>query len=325
MEKTKFIQIFESVKRNSKNKNRKCMHENCNENAIKSHVLQKNGILKEISVKNHLFQFNNTSSFEIEEKGKFELKRVGINDVYTFPGFCKNHDAKIFSPIENQKNINLETDLSICLFSYRTLCQEIRRKEIALDIANGMLETNYNIKLILYLTDFKNGLMNGIKNLNFFKREFEKLINGQENNFIFKICEIPKIDICISGPLNIYDKENPLTETHNENLEVTNNTFTTSVLNIFPYKEKSFVMIAQHKDFECNWTNKVFNIFQTGNQKIILKLISDLVTTRFEFWCISPTLKESIEKEKLTELFKIWESEVLNFDFEIKNKFNLFE
>ncbi|MFV8391344.1 hypothetical protein [Flavobacterium sp. LB2P6] len=294
MNKTEFIQIVESVKRNSKNKNRKCMHENCNENAIKSHVLQKNGILKEISVKNHLFQFNNVSSFQVDEKGKYELKRVGINDVYTFPGFCKNHDSKIFSPIENKGIIDIKTDLSICLFSYRTLCHEIRRKEIALDIANGILETNYNIMLILYLTDFKNGLLNGIKNLTFFKQEFEKVINGQENNFVFKICEIPKIDICISGPLNIYDKENPLTETHNKKLEVTNNPFTTSVLNIFPYKEKSFVMISQHKDYECNWTNNLFNMFKTGHQNLISKLISDLVSTRFEFWCISPSLKDSI-------------------------------
>ena len=65
----------------------------------KSHVLQKNGILKEISVKNHLYQFSGVSSFDIDKKGPFELKRIGINDVYTFPGFCKIHDSKITLPL----------------------------------------------------------------------------------------------------------------------------------------------------------------------------------------------------------------------------------
>ncbi|MFN7046011.1 MAG: hypothetical protein ACK4M1_12510 [Flavobacterium sp.] len=325
MTKLEFHQKVELIKRNSKNKERVCMHPNCNEKAIKSHVLQKNGILKEISVKNHLYQFSGVSSFDIDKKGPFELKRIGINDVYTFPGFCKIHDSKIFEPIEKNIDKNINKDISICLFSYRTLCQEIRRKEIALDIADGLIETNYNLMLILYITDYKNGLINGLKNLNFFKKELENMINGNENNFIFKICKIPKIEICISGPLNIHDKNNPLSETHNENLEITNNPFVTSILNIFPYKNESYAMIALHKDFLCNWTENIFNLLQTNNQNQNLKLISDLVATRFEFWCISPNLKEKIKSKKINELFKIWEDEVLNFEYDIKTKFNLFD
>lgn len=283
MNRIEFLHKIELVKKSSKNKNRICMHPGCNQIAIKSHVLQKNGILKEISFKNHLFQFNNVSSFEVEQKGKFELKRIGINDVYTFPGFCKNHDTEIFKSIESEKNIDLTTRKSICLFSYRALCQEIRRKEIALDIADGILDTNFNLEVILYFNDYKNGLLNGIKNLSFFKEQLEHELEMQNCNFIVDICEITKTDICISGPQNIYDKNNPLSSTHDKDGKILNNPFTTSVINIFPYMDKSYITIAYHKDYKCNWTEEIFKKFKTANEEEILKLISDLISTRFEF------------------------------------------
>jgi len=320
-----FLNRFELIKKNSKNKDRICMHPGCNLKAIKSHVLQKNGILKEISFKNHLFQFNNVSSFQVDENGKYELKRIGINDVFTFPGFCKIHDTEVFKSIENEKNIDLTTRKSICLFSYRTLCQEIRRKEIALDIAEGIINTNFNINIILYYTDFKIGLLNGIKNLTFFKEQLEEEIEKQNYNFIVDFCEIKKTEICISGPQNIYDKNNPQTLIYDKNGKKLNNPFTTSIINIFPYKEKSIVMIAYHKDYKCNWTEELFKKFKSSKDEETLKLISDLITTRFEFWCISPTLKEQLKKDNILKLFSIWENEVFNFNYNLNTNFNLFK
>ena len=324
MTEIEFYKIWDTTFRNSKNKSRECLVDGCEKTSIKSHALQKNGILKQISEKNHLYQFSNVPPFQKAVKGNFELSRIGINDVYTFPGFCKDHDSSIFKPIEKNK-FDIESDESINLFSYRALCQEIRRKEIALDIAKKMIETNYNIALIVYMTDYKTGLINGLKNLYFFKKELENDLENPKGKFIHRICEIPKTEICISAPLNIYDENNELSKTHDNNGKVLNNPFVTSFVNLFPYQDKSYLMITLSKDFPCYWTENLFNEFRNLKHQKHLKLISDLITTRFEFWCISPKLKNTLSKNKITEMIDIWSDEVLNFDSIIETEFNVFE
>ena len=73
-------------------KKRICMFGDCKEIAIRSHVLQKNGILKEISEDNHLIQLMPANAFKITETGINQFKKIGINKVYTFMGFCNHHD-----------------------------------------------------------------------------------------------------------------------------------------------------------------------------------------------------------------------------------------
>lgn len=324
MTEIEFFKIWDSTFRNSKNKSRKCLVDGCEKSAIKSHALQKNGILKQISEKNHLFQFSNVPPFQKAKKGSFELSRIGINDVYTFPGFCKDHDSSIFKPIEVNK-FEIESANSISLFSYRALCQEIRRKEIALDVAQKMIETAYNIPLVVYMTDFKTGLLNGLKNLSFFKKELEADLEETKGKFIHKICEIPRTEICISAPLNIYDQSNQLSKTHDDNGKALNNPFVTSIVNLFPYGDKSYLMTTLNKDYYCNWTENLFNEFRDLKSPNHLKLISDLITTRFEFWSISPKLRKTLTKNKIDEMIKIWSEEVLNFDSIIETDFNVFE
>ena len=60
-----------------------------------------------------------------------EFKLVGVNNVYTFPGFCSIHDSSIFKTIESIETLDLQDKEQQSLFAYRGLCQEIRRKEIS--------------------------------------------------------------------------------------------------------------------------------------------------------------------------------------------------
>ena len=122
----KLKKAFLKAKKNSDKKSRSCMFHKCQEKAIKSHVLQKNGILREISSNNHLIELCSPNPFELEEKGILDFKTKGINDVYTFNGFCKTHDSEVFKPIEVNANLNFDRKIQQSLFCYRGLCQEIR-------------------------------------------------------------------------------------------------------------------------------------------------------------------------------------------------------
>lgn len=143
------------------------MFHNCKKQAIKSHVLQKNGILKEISVKRHLIQLVSPNPFQMQEKGLFDFKSIGINNVYTFPGFCQNHDTSLFKSIESNEDLKFNNKNQQALFSYRGLCQEIRRKEISIEWMDDL--KNYLPHSISILSDsLVEGYKIGIKNLSFF-------------------------------------------------------------------------------------------------------------------------------------------------------------
>lgn len=302
----------------SENKVRKCMFENCSNKAIKSHVLQKNGILRQISENNHLVQLVPTNPFEIDEKGLMNFKIVGINDVYTFNGFCSIHDTEIFAPIENQTNLNFEENKQQALFCYRGLCQEIRRKEISLEWLRHMrpFVAFQNLK---YIDSLIRGYSGGIKNLKFFKTEIESSMrSGDYDNFIFETVKIPKIEVCISVPLNIVDELNPLT---NNRLEV----FVTSFINVFPKDDESIVICGYHKNYPCKWTEGFLQRIKTKTQVEIFKEISDLITLRLEFWTMSQILFKNIPPIKLVEYKYQFTKNIYNHNLDLNTKLNLFE
>jgi hypothetical protein len=84
-------------------------------------------------------------------------------------------------------------------------------------------------------------------------------------------------------------------------------------------------MTSIYNDLPCHWTQELFSKFKTIRSPDHLQIISDLITTRFEFWCISPKLRNTLTKNKIDKMIEIWSQEVLNFDSVIVTNFNLFE
>jgi len=310
-----------------KNKTRTCMWPECNKPAIKSHVLQKNGILRQISEDNHLIELRPTNINEIENKGILEFNRSGVNNAYTFSGFCNEHDSNIFKEIEDENSINLYNPLHQCLFSYRGLCQEIRRKEI-------MSEWIHEISPILDpLTNYHFDALNdgyklGIKNLLFFKSEIENAINKSDyTKFKFTTIKLPKIELCISVPLNISDDTNTeMSEQFNRNADGKKSfPFPTSFINLFPYKQDSYFISGYHKDFPCKWTDKLTNKLSYLRNKKLNKELSDLVVLRLEFWLMSPKLFKKISSKRIEEYKYIFSKYVMSHDARLKTKLNLFD
>ncbi|MEG0697350.1 MAG: hypothetical protein RR447_09455 [Algoriella sp.] len=320
----KLLQSLQNSINKHRNTNYSCSLNGCNEKSIKSHTLQKNGILKNISNQNHLAQFSSKSML-IQSETNFELKKIGVNEAYTFPGFCKKHDSDIFSHIEKGE-IDFNDRKTHVLFAYRAICQEIYRKKTSLNVATDIiLSPQYSHEFKIFFSDFRRGYEHGIKNLNYFKTELENELNGIKSKFNFNYIDFDKIDVCISAPQNILDKNNQLSQPFDSNLNILHEIYVTSVINIFPYMDKSYFLIALHDDYKCNWTQNIFDNFKKSDKKLRLKIISDFLTTRFEFWCISLKLKKEIGNEKISKLLKIWQNEVFNFNETLETDFNLFE
>lgn len=317
--------IFDARKK-AERKDRRCMYDNCPNSAILSHVLQKNGILKQISEENHLIELKPSDPFNIEEQGISQFKLVGINKVYTFLGFCSTHDSLVFKPIESENTLNLNSLEQQSLFSYRGLCQEIRRKEVATDFLID-LKFSFPPQMIQMLNASLDGFEDGITNLNYFKKEFETCISSKTFDcFHFETVEIPKIELCISVPLNIGELEpREKDETYEDWRQKKQLPSITSFINVFPKGEHSYVIAGYHKEFPCEWTNNFIKRLQRGSKERIYKELSDLITLRLEFWAMSPKLFNSIRKTDLEDYKSIFSENVFNHSPRLKTKINLFK
>ena len=74
----KIAKIFTDCANKAKSGTNICMHPNCNEKAINSHIMQKNGILSSIADDKHLWE----SSIDHFKQEYTRLHRKGINKIY---------------------------------------------------------------------------------------------------------------------------------------------------------------------------------------------------------------------------------------------------
>ena len=114
--------IFEYFTK-AKNANRLCFQSNCGKKAIDSHILQKNGVLSNISENKHLFKLHKDNY-----TGKVSFIKIGVNSAMTFKGFCSYHDSLLFKDIEFNSGIDYTNNRHLLLLNYRAILNEIRKK-----------------------------------------------------------------------------------------------------------------------------------------------------------------------------------------------------
>lgn len=110
----------------------RCLHyesgERCNE-IISAHSIQRSGQLAHIAEDGHVYRVSADLSTLNKNNGKPKPRRIGINRVSTFAGFCKGHDNVLFAPIDD---FPLHPDAKqVALYAYRSLCREYFVKENA--------------------------------------------------------------------------------------------------------------------------------------------------------------------------------------------------
>ena len=166
---------FQDIFLKSFKKDRICFNPGCKEIAINSHILSKNGIIRSISQNKHLYLVDN-SRYLFQQKLRFN--KIGINDALTFKGFCQKHDNEIFRSIEQNSDINFSNYSTQLLLSYRGILNELRKKEILIDVYNTMRK-NEEVYLKLELQifeEFYTGLKIGLKDLETYKSFIEKMM-----------------------------------------------------------------------------------------------------------------------------------------------------
>lgn len=310
--------VLSGIKRNLDKKDWDCMVAGCNQKAINSHLLQRHGVLSNVVENGHCYELREKDVFSwTGDTPPVEFKRCGIQDAISLHLFCNHHDTDVFKPVESGE-VDYDDYYNQLLLSFRTICSEIRRKEVVIERYKRYLGSNilqlYRKQFLDILPDAIKGSEAGIKDLVFCKGLIEKELNAPADNFIFVHHSYPIRGLYASSSFTIASKE--------ETADVTK-VMSGCIGHIIPNGEKTELVFGYHKDH----VNDAIISFVNGWESLDKESLGEKITgwfTLIESWGISPSLYSKIKPSDLEYYFELLENSFLNIDQNPNVGFNLF-
>jgi len=249
--------------------------------------MQKNGILSSIADDKHLWE----SSIDHFKKEYTRLHKKGINKIYTFTGFCNNHDSSIFSKIETEGAIDFQDYESCLLFALRTTYNELWLKEVVIKMQECVINHSGvdTDNQMLRETIRQNEL--GIKDLEHYTKSMWNDLENKTQSFVFEHREMDYKEICLNA--------------------------------IFTYDTSSEIM-DYHKDDTAKVKSYV-NLFFKENIKRTHKRLSSLIIFNCETWVCSNTFYKEKFEGLDSEFFKAMKFSAKNGNERKTFNFDLFK
>lgn len=152
----------------------------CQGGIIKSHSLQKNGVLSLIARGSHVYTFLSQKNMSSDSLAKPALLSVG--KASTFTGFCHFHDNNTFLPLESCTFQS--TQQQTVLLSYRALCLELFKKRMSLNFALPLQQENLDkgrslddqMHIQYQLSQLICSSLIGMADLYFYKEKYDKAL-----------------------------------------------------------------------------------------------------------------------------------------------------
>ena len=288
-ENPEIAKLFTDCTQKAKAETNICMYPDCNNKSINSHIMQKNGILSSIAEDKHLWGLK-IDNFKQEYLG---FKKNGINKIYTFLGFCNEHDSSVFKKIETEGDINFDDYTSCLLFALRTLHNEIWIKEVVIKIHECTLK-NINIPIdrkMLISTIEQNKL--GIKDLEFYKNSMWSDLKNQTESFVFQHREFELHEICLNAIINYETPEEVYNYKMKNGKDI--DRLTGIFISFFPYLGKSILLMGYHKN-DIKLAKPYVNTFFKESEKRTFRKLTNMFVFYVETWvCSTKFYEEKVE------------------------------
>ncbi|WP_130734277.1 hypothetical protein [Flavobacterium sp. J27] len=272
--------IFSDCAKKARLTTNTCLFPGCNKTSIKSHIMQKNGILSSISEDRHLWEFN----VDHFKKEYITFKKTGINEIYTFLGFCNEHDSGLFQKIETQGEIDFEDYEACSLFALRTLCNEKWLKLVVKKQHQCVLNHPKTISDILLINKVIEQGDIALQDLKFFGDSLWDDLNNKTESFIFEWREFPKQEICLNS-IFTYDTSEEIIN-HIKIFGIDKERLVEIFVSFFPYQDKSILIMGYHKD-DIKVAKPFVNSFMREKLKRVYRKLSNLIILNCETWVCS--------------------------------------
>lgn len=311
--------VLAGIAKNVSKKKWKCFVEECMEDAINSHLLMQNGILNVVAENGHLIEFR-PKAIEALKKDRlpFMFHKVGISQAISFPLFCNSHDTSLFQEIEcgctdftNYKHL--------ALYSYRSICAEIRRKDVEIEkmkreLASEILNTEFYDRLEIRRLQ-KLMMEKGRDELCFYKEQLMMDLKEESKSYEFVSIQIPIIGVYVSTSSSLFSTKEE--------------TITKSILNMFifhliPCEMYSWLIMGYHKKYV---NNKILEYIEKW-KNIPMDKLGYMLTgmlLQSETWGLRPSLFEKISQEYIDHFVKLYGESCNTLDQSPIENFNLFE
>lgn len=279
-----YIQCKNSAKKRIK----ECFYPGCQNESINSHVLQKKGILDQISVDSQLWTFEK----DVFKENEFAFKRTGLKKAFSFNGFCNTHDTELFQEIENSE-IDFTNYVHNLLLTLRTVYDEIYKKMVYANTRDCLLKNNTNLFDKDQLLEESINAKLAVNDLHQLADKIFYDLNNNSQQFVFQNRKISQIGLCLSSFFT-YETQEEIEEMEQEKgckLE----RYTELFITIFPYKNDNQLVMAYEKIDEDRVKDYVDEFFLNDDLELCYRKITNLTI----FNCQNKVFSEEFFNEKI--------------------------
>jgi len=312
--------ILAQIRKNVNNIKWECICKECNDIAINSHLIQRNGILKNLVENGHLYEVKQKDFFRFERSSApYEFKRVGVGQAISHPIFCNNHDTNLFIDIE--KTIpDLSDYKSQLLFSYRVVCAELRKKEIEKEYFTRISKSK-SFSSNDFIDVSKNmieGYSYGIKDLSLFQQQIEEELENTSDNFIFKYYKFPLLEVYASSTFSFQERISDPDKIRE--IEVFHGGF----IHVLPFNNFTNILIGYNKKYANQKMIEYILSWENIDNLEFGRKLTELFCARIEGWGLSPRLYNKLSNNQIHNTINIMHENMMVNDFDVYVDYNLF-
>ena len=320
------LTIIKSIYNHVYEKTWKCIEYDCDESAINSHLLQRHGILDNITENNHTYEVRGGDMMRWDEKNPplFLFKLVGIQQAISLPIFCTHHDNSLFYDIEHG-DVDFDDYKVQLLFSYRALCAEIRKKEINKEVNKRMrasreLNVKQGFEDIINMQD--KGYDLGLRDLNTYRDEILSELAAPSGLFIFKHYSYPALGVYASASFS-YDEDGSSAFGVQKSMEgeVWDNCF----IHILPLKDSTEIIVGYSSNRTNQYLSDYIDSWANLDVDSLGVKLTDLFAGHIESWGLSPVLYRKIEEKNKKKYCDYVREHASDYMIMQRVGFNLFE
>lgn len=296
-----------------------CMAKDCTRNAINSHLLMVNGILNNVAENGHLVECGTKSIFALKQ-GEHSccFKKVGVSQAASLPLFCNLHDTEIFSEIE-QQDADYTNYRHLLLYTYRTVCAELRQKEIAHEVCRRILSSRTLQDLMpeeqmMTFEYHRQGLSQGISDFHHYIEAIMEDLTGNTKHFTFSSFTLPIKGIYAATVSTLFS------DIYDTTVEV----MPQFIFQAVPLPDATQIIMGYHNDYVNPQMIEYIQLWNNVANHQLGRLLTGLLI-HVERWGMSPSLYSHLKTERVQEFYDYFLQSISWAKQNPTNDINLFE